>query len=198
MKKLIYLLLIFSLAGLAVGCGNKKDEEYFETTLSFEKDGKISDVIVESFSEEYYSEDGLKAYFQEKISEYNSTNIGNENVVLKDLKVENGRATASMEFDSSDAYTAFYGTPVFYGTVSDAYDKGYISETVLKKVGSSETISKVDLMKMRDATIIVVNEVVAVNSPKKIDYVSANVEVIEDKKARVSSDSTGTAYLLLK
>lgn len=199
MKKLIYLILCIGLLASFVGCkSDNKSEEYYETTLSFEKDGKVNDVIVESFTEDYYSEDGLKAYFQEKISEYNSGNIGNGEVNLDSLEVKDGRATATLLFDSSDTYSSFYDTPAFYGSISDAYDKGLISETVLKKYKSNETISKVDLMKMKDEYIIVISEVVRVRSPKKIIYTSANVEVIDEKNARVSSDSTGLAYIVVK
>ena len=53
-------------------------------------------------------------------------------------------------------------------------------------------------MKMSDAEIIIVGEVVRVDCPKKVTYVSANVEVINDKTVRVSSDSSGLAYILLK
>lgn len=200
MKKLIHTVLyVFLSASLfLIGCGKKAEDDYFETTLKFEKNGKITDVIVESFSEDYYSEDGLKAFFQEKISDYTSSNIGKGTVKLNELSVENGKAKATLEFDDSEAYNTFYGMVSFYGTVSDAYDKGYITETVLKKVGSSDTISKIDLMKMSDSDIIVVNEVVRIESPKKIEYASANVEVLDEKTARVSSDSTGFAYLVLK
>lgn len=198
MKKLIYLLLCFSLAGLIVGCGDKIEEDYFETTLSFGKDGKITDVIVESFDGASYSEDGLKTFFNEKISDYNSTNIGKGEVELAELSIVDGKAKASLTFDSSDTYKAFYNTTAYYGTINEAYDKGLISETVLKKAGSTETISKNDLMKMKNEDIIVVSEVVRVHSPKKIAYVSANVEVIDDRNARVSSDSTGLAYIVVK
>lgn len=198
LKKLIYLLLCFVLCFSFLGCGKEEEETYFETTLSFEKDGKVTDVIVESFEEEYYSEDGLKAYFQEKISEYNSSNMDGGDVKLKELLVNDRKATATLLFDSADTYTSFYGPITFYGTVNDAYDKGYISETVLKSVDSSDTINKIDLMKKKDSNIIIVSEVVRVKSPTKILYTSANVEVINDKEVRVSSDSTGLAYLLVK
>ena len=199
MKRILYLILCLCLLVSLAACGkDKKEEDFFETTLSFNKDGSITDVIVESFSEDYYSEEGLKAYFQEKISEYNSSNIGQGSVVLDELTVQDGKAKAVMYFDSSDTYASFYGTKTFYGTVNDAYDKGYITEMVLKKVGGTETISKMDLMKMSDEYIIIVGEVVRVKSPKQIEYISANVEMINDKEVRVSSDSTGMAFMLVK
>lgn len=198
MKKLMIFCLCLCLTFAFYGCGDKEEEEYFETTLSFEKDGRVTDAIVESFAKDYYSEEGLRAFFQEKISEYNSSNIGGDDVTLSELVIENGIARATLDFENTDAYTSFYGQTLFYGTISDAYDKGYIQETVLKKVGASDTISKVDLMKMSNETIIVVGEVVRIHSPKKIEYTSANIELIDDKNARVSSDSTGLAYLIVK
>lgn len=198
MKKLIYLLFCISLLGMLAGCGDKTEEELFETTLSFEKDGKITDVIVESFDDGTYSADGLKTFFNEKISDYNSTNIGQGEVELVEFDVKDGKARASLSFDSCDTYKAFYDTTAYYGSVNDAYDKGLISETVLKKAGASDTITKNELMKMKNEDIIIVSEVVRIHSPKKIEYVSANVEVIDDKDARVSSDSTGLAYIVVK
>lgn len=180
------------------GCGKPEEQDYSETTLSFDKDGKVTAVIVEAFSEDEYSKEGLEAYFNEKISEYNSTNIGSGDIDLKELSVENGYAKAKLVFDSCDTYTAFYGIPTFCGTINDAYDKGYITETVLKKTHSTDTLSKNDLMKISDREIIVVSEVVRVECPKKVEYVSANVETIDDRNVRVSTDSTGMAYILLK
>lgn len=199
LKKYIYFLLSICIILAITGCGKKdKDEEYYETTLTFDKEGTVTDVIVESFTEDYYSEDGLKAYFQEKISEYNSSNMGEGDVNLENLSVEDGKARATLVFDSADTYTSFYGPATFYGTINDAYDKGYITETVLKSVNSSETLSKMDLMKMRKDNIIIVSEVVRVICPSKITHTSANVEIINDKEVRISSDSTGMAYILVK
>ena len=46
--------------------------------------------------------------------------------------------------------------------------------------------------------IIIVSEVVRINSPKKIEYTSANVDVIDERNARVSSESAGLAYIVVK
>lgn len=197
--KYVTLLLLALICAIAlVGCGKEKEEEYYETTLEFGKNGSITDVIVDSFSESYYTEEGLRSFFQEKISDYNSTNAGRGDIALGELSVENGRAKAVIEFESADDYKSFYGTVAFYGSVSKAYDEGYITEITLKDIKSNQMISKNDLMKMKDETIIIVSEVVRVKSPKKILYTSANVEVIDDKTVRVSSDSSGLAYILVK
>lgn len=199
MKKFIFVLLCTFLIISLAGCGDSPVEENaYETTVSFDKDGKITEVIVEPFDQPYYTEDGLRAFFQEKIKDYNSTNIGNGTVELKTLSVEDGIARATLIFDSDDTYKAFNGSSVFFGSVSEAYDKGYITETVLKSYGSEETISKNDLMKMNKSTIVVVSESIRVICPGKIAYTSANVEVIDERMVRVSSDSAGLAYIVLK
>ena len=200
MKKFISVLLCILLIVVFSGCGdeNQAVEDYYETTVSFGKDGTITEVIVESFDKPYYTEDGLKAFFQEKIKDFNSTNIGNGTVELKSLTVESGNAKATLFFDSDDTYKTFSGNSIFYGTISEAYDKGYITETVLKAYGTDGTITKNDLMKMNKSSIIVVSEVIRVSCPQKIAYTSANVEVIDDRMVRVSSDSTGLAYIVLK
>lgn len=198
MKKILFLLLCCILAISLSGCSADSKEEYYETTLFFEEDGKITDVIVESFDSENYSEDGLKTFFNEKISDYNSTNIGKGEVELKGLDIGEGRAKATLLFDSCDTYNEFYSSTAYYGSINDAYDKGLISETVLKKRGSSETITKNDLMGMQKENIIIVSEIVRIKSPKKIEYTSANVDVIDERNARVSSDSAGLAYIVVK
>ena len=180
------------------GCSDNTNEEYFETTLYFENDGKITDVIVESFDTDNYSEDGLRTFFNEKISDYNSTNIGEGEVELKGLDIGDGKAKATLIFDSCDTYNEFYNSTAYYGSINDAYDKGLISETVLKKRGSSETITKNDLMGMQKEDIIIVSEVVRIKCPKKIEYTSANVDVIDERNARVSSESAGLAYIVVK
>lgn len=200
MKKFIFVLLCTFLIASLAGCGGDAavEENAYETTITFDKDGKITEVIVESFDQPYYTEEGLRAFFQEKIKDYNSTNIGNGTIELKSLSVEDGIARATLEFDDDDTYKAFNGNSVFYGTVSDAYDKGYITETVLKAYGTEGTISKNDLMKMNKSTIVVVSESIRVICPSKITYTSANVEIIDDRMVRVSSESTGFAYIVLK
>lgn len=198
MKKILFLILLSIIAISLPGCGADTKEEYFETTLFFEKDGKITDVVVESFDTQKYSEDGLRTFFNEKISDYNSTNIGKGEVELKKLDISEGKAKATLLFDSCDTYNEFYNSTAYYGSITDAYDKGLISETVLKKRGSTQTITKNDLMGMQKEDIIIVSEVVRINSPKKIEYTSANVDVIDERNARVSSESAGLAYIVVK
>lgn len=194
MKK-FYLVLLSVLMFSLLGC-SEKTEDINESSVVISKKGEITNVIVESFGEDYYSEDGLKTFFTEKIREYDSNPGDETGVSLESLVVEEGIAKATLSFSDYKAYSGFYNTDFFYGTVNDAYDSGYIMDTTLKAPRSSETITKADIMKNPDRTIIILSEPILVSSPKKIIYASANVEIIDEKHVRISSDSTGLAYLL--
>lgn len=194
MKKsylILFAVLLFSLSG----CSEKK-EQFNETSVVLSKNGGITNVIVESFAEDYYTEDGLRTFFTEKIREYDTNPDDELGISLGEIKVENGTAKATIEFSDYKVYSGFYNTDFFYGTVNDAYDSGYTLDTTLKALNSNDTISKADIMKKSNDTIIIVSEPVLVSSPKKIIYASANVEIIDEKHVRISSDSTGLAYLL--
>jgi len=188
---ILFAVLLFSLSGCS-----EKNEQFNETSVVLSKNGGITNVIVESFAEDYYTEDGLRTFFTEKIREYDTNPDDELGISLGEIKVENGTAKATIEFSDYKVYSGFYNTDFFYGTVNDAYDSGYTLDTTLKALNSNDTISKADIMKKSNDTIIIVSEPVLVSSPKKIIYASANVEIIDEKHVRISSDSTGLAYLL--
>lgn len=196
MKK-FYLVLLSVLMFSLLGC-SEKTEDTNETSVVISKKGEITNIIVESFLEDYYTEDGLKTFFTEKIREYDSNPADEIGISLDSLVVADGIAKATLHFSNYKAYSEFYNTDFFYGTVNEAYDSGYIMDTTLKAPRSSETISKADLMKNADRTIIILSEPILVSAPKKIIYASANVEIIDEKHVRISSDSTGLAYILME
>ena len=178
------------------GCGQNPDN-FTESSLIFSKKGAVTDVIVEPFGQDYYDEEGLNTFFAEKINDFKaSTDSGN--VVLSSLDVNKGIARAVLDFDKAETYQSFYNVDCFYGTINDAYDTGYGLNVTLKAVDSSETIKKEDLMNMQKKRIIILGEQIQVFTKDKIKYTSANVEVINNKNVRISSDSSGLAYLVLE
>lgn len=193
---ILIICLIFSF--VMMGCGGTNVKDFSETTLIVSKKGTVKDVIVESFDKDYYSESELKIFFDNRINEYNLKSQAS-NVKLAELKVKKGIAKAILDFDSVTAFSDFYEDSIlFYGNVNEAYDNGFAFDISLKSTSSSETIGKIDIMDMKKSLIIITSECSRIVCPKNIAYVSANVEVIDKKSARVSTDSTGLAYLLLK
>lgn len=199
MKKFKNICLIMALISIMFcmsGCGTFA-VDYPDTTLIFKKNGAVTDVIVESFSADYYTLDGLNTYFNEAISEF-SVKDGKGTVSLTELSVEDEIARAVLDFDNADTYKRFYDVDFFYGTVSDAYDAGYSMDVILKSTDSEETIGKNELMNMGDAKILITEEKICVKMPYKFKYASANVEMVDSKYARISSDSSGLAYMIVE
>ena len=195
-NRLLCILCTVFMVFFTCACGSSV-EQFDETTLSIGKKGSVSETIVDGFDKDYYDVNELKNEFDAAISEYNSGKE-EDSVVLKGIVCENNQVHASLDFSSFDDYEAFQNEEIFLGSISDAYDAGYSMDVTLKGVGEGDKIGKEDLMNNKDNSILIISEPVLVNTYSKILYVSANVEVIDDKQARISSESEGLAYLILK
>lgn len=195
-KRLLCILCTVFMVFFTCACGSSF-EQFDETTLSIGKKGSVSETIVDGFDKDYYDVNELKNEFDAAITEYNSGKE-EDSIVLKGIVCENNQVHASLDFSSFDDYEAFQNEEIFLGSISDAYDAGYSMDVTLKGVGEGDKIGKEDLMNNKDNSILIISEPVLVNTYSKILYVSANVEVIDDKQARISSESEGLAYLILK
>ncbi|MCR5591392.1 MAG: hypothetical protein K6F73_07630 [Lachnospiraceae bacterium] len=196
MKRKFLLSLICFLSVFLAACA-ADEENYDETTLSVSKKGRVSETIVESFDKDYYDINELKNEFVSSVADYNEA-IGGEEIILKDIELKKSQVYVDIDFTGPSDYERFVGETLFVGTVSDAYDDGYTMDVMLKGVEKGDIIDKVKLMGMRDKSIIILSEHVKVKTFKDIEYVSANVDVLGSKLARITSESDGLAYLVLK
>lgn len=196
MKKLSSLIICMSMTLLLCACA-KKTPEIAESTLTIQKDGTIAQTIVESFDKDYYSVDELREEYDTALAEYSAK--GNKSgATLTDIHTEDGKIFVSLEYESAKADEEFSGAETFFGTVNDAYDAGYTLEVTLKSVSDGDKIGKSELMDMKKAHILIMSESGIVKTYSKIQYVSANAEVLSDKSVRISSDSDGLAYIVMK
>ncbi len=196
MKRRILTIFISALSLILAGCSQGEDN-YDETTLTVEKNGKVSQHIVESFDRDYYSIDELKGEYNDAVRSYNDS-IGGEEIKLKNVELKDSRVYVDIAFTGPSDYESFVGEKLFVGTVNDAYDNGYSMDVTLKGVQEGDKIGKVRIMGMSDKDIIILSEHVRIKTFKDIAYVSANVDVVDDNQARVLSESDGLAYLILK
>lgn len=195
-ERIIMICLIFAFT--LTGCGDVNVKSLEETTLIVSKKGAVKDVIVESFDKDYYSENELKTFFDNRINEYCLG--GNEGKVkLSELKVKKGVAKAVLDFDAIASYTDFYKeSELYYGTINDAYDSGYSFDVSLRSFITSDIIDKSEIMEMKKAMVIITNECSRIVCPRNIAYISSNVEAIDRRNVRVSPESSGLAYIILK
>lgn len=190
-QKLGVAVAVFCLGGfMLVGCGSGKTEK---TQLSIDKDGVITSVIYEEFSEDYYDLDELSDMAAQEVSYYNSEYITpkislEETTVIE--KDEQPVLKMTMVFNSYSDYSHFNQFSFFYGTVQEALDKGFeVSELLVDEDGNSFKMS--ELSDYLDKHIVISADKTCIVTPYSILY-STNGTVLENNKtadfSNVSSD----------
>lgn len=197
MNKRIFeiFILVFALLSLA-GCSSE-EEDFEETTIRVGRKGKVTENIVEPFDKDYYDINELSVEFNDSVSKYNES-IGSDEIRLKKIELADSKVYVDLDFNGPSDYERFIGEKLFVGTISDAYDNGYTMDVVLKGTKSGDKIGKVQIMGMKDKDIIILSEHVRIKTFRDIAYVSANVDVLDSREARVLSESDGLAYLILE
>ena len=97
------LIMALSLSG----CGGVS-MDVDTNTLYVGSNGKITEVIVEDFGEDYYQEEN-----------------GKSGVEVKKYEVKNGVARLLMEYDGYDSYASFNEAKLYTGTLLQAQADGY-------------------------------------------------------------------------
>lgn len=194
MSKVFKACICILMCMCLTGC-SRFEEPITETTLQVSKGGAVVETIVEMFDKDYYNVDELKGEISDAIMQYPGAA---DSIKFDDIHTEDNNVYVTLEFASLKDYEQFQKKEAFYGSINDAYDAGYSMDVTLKGIKEGDKISKAELMQMSDEKIIIVSEPVCLRTPYKIAYVSANVEVIDSKCARISNESTGLAYVVLK
>lgn len=93
---------------LLTGCGSSFDS-VTGNTMTIGKDGTISDVSVEDFSEGNYDMADLEAFVNAEIADYNSE-AGEDSIVLDAIDTENKLVKLQLTYSGMDDYNAFNNT----------------------------------------------------------------------------------------
>ncbi len=183
---------------ISVLCGCTEQKVSADTTTIFvHKDGKITDAIVEDFGQNYYDATELQTMTNQEITEFNQIN-GNNSAVLSNYEVKDNIAKVYIDFKTVEDYGIFNQTECYFGTVADAFKDGYDMDVPLKSVSGDETLDQTALLEKGKYKILILQDHVDVRLYKKIQYTSANVEIIGENHAKISDESTGLAYILIK
>lgn len=183
MKKWKMLLLVGCIAGLLCACG-MLGGDVDTTTVSFDKDGKVTETIVEDFSQPYYDEEELKKDIATEISAYNSKSGDAEAITLGDVELGDDKMIrVEMNFKSCADYKAFNEKELFWGTVADAYSAGYEFTSMRDAVQEGVVLSAADVLEKGEMHMVILEEAQQVIVPGKICYISDGVSVIEEKRA---------------
>ncbi len=183
MKKIKMMLLVGGIAGLLCACsvfGGKVDT----TTVSFDKDGGVTETIVEDFSQPYYDVEELKSDITSEVSAYNSK-VGDEQAVtLGDVELgEDKVIRVEIHFKTCEDYKTFNEKELFWGTVADAYGAGYEFTSMRDVQQEGVVLSASDVLEKGDMHMIILEEAQQIIVPGKICYISDGVSVVEEKRA---------------
>ncbi|MDD6202811.1 MAG: hypothetical protein PUB13_07725 [Lachnospiraceae bacterium] len=186
---IICLLFLF-----LTGCREENMPE--GRTLALQKDGSITQTIVDDFSMDYYDFDELSQMNREEVEEYNSS-VNREAVTIDDMKTDGSKITVIMQYANTDDYIAMTENALFFGTVEQAQKVGYDMNVSLTSIDKAKTLTKEELLTMGKAHIAIVTEPTNVKTFGNILYISDGVTVEQNKKlATVSGENT--AYIVFK
>lgn len=190
MKRKILFLAAACLALLLAGCAFA--EEITATTVVVKKNGTVEEYVITDFDKDYYTLDELEQSLNQQIAAYNQT-AGEGAAELKEVEQIEDSSQIRVRFIYA-SYEDYEKIPVsdrvfFCGTVSEAYDAGYVFVPMIGQ-DSGETISKESVLELGDKKIVIAEEALTVKVPGKITYVSEGV-IVTDKKEAVLPESTG-------
>lgn len=194
MRKRMLCSVLIPLCLSLWGCGRTADAD--ANTVIIEKNGQVTSVIYEDFSQSYYGEDELKSFILNEVAEYNKGSAGA--ITVSKIEPADGNIRVVMEYRTPEDYAAFNEADFFYGTVKEAYDAGINLEvTLVDVVDEGNEVDRAALLEMGESRIVVFDEAIHVRTYSKIAYASEDLMIVKGDKEAVSM-MKGTEYIVLK
>ncbi|MCM1087001.1 MAG: hypothetical protein NC419_02515 [Muribaculaceae bacterium] len=198
MRKWKQLLMIMSVAWIVSGCGSLGKSYPEGSTVSIQKNGEITQTIVEQFERNYYDVEELAAMTQDKVGRYSD---GADNIVCKSVEEKDGTIVVQMAYKTGTDYTDFNNRELFSGTVAQAYAQGYSLKSIQSDNGTDMTDE--DIAAISDNHILIIQtaagEALNVNVYDKILYTSANVTISGKKDAAITAgEETVLSYIVFQ
>ncbi|MCR5650523.1 MAG: hypothetical protein K6F86_05020 [Lachnospiraceae bacterium] len=172
--RFIFAMFVVLIMGLLVVGGfsmvkkfsESKDRDIEVSTLIFEKNGGIKQVIVEDFDPSLYDEAGLRAMIEEELSRFGKA------IDMDSLEVEDGKAKLTLLYDDVQVCANFNGISLYADTIDDLKKKGvnFPGDALLAEGKNAVILSA--------STDVIV--------PKKIRYSSPGVTVDQDDERHAS------------
>lgn len=183
MKGKRLLLIAVVTAGLATGCSKFKLDE---TGILVEKNGRIKSVIKESLDKSYYDETELKSMIDDTVNSYN-TKMGTEQVEIEKYQVKDREATLEILYDSFDDYQEMNRVKFYQGDLSGVQGTIYELQGTFFQVSKGKVQDTVDastVMATSNYNVVVLEEDILVQVPGNIVFISSNMELLGENKAR--------------
>lgn len=179
MKRMISISLVcVVIAGLLTACGDSLDAEC--NTVYVEKKGTVIGASIEKMDKDYYKEDELKEFIDEKVEAYQKDHE-KDSVKVSDFSVKDGVAELFMKYAGYEEYQEFNDVTLFAGTVPQALAAGYDFDTKFTKVKDGKASGEVESSKVTesDYKVVVLSEKIDVKVDGTIQYISSDFTSIK-------------------
>ncbi|MCI8300555.1 MAG: hypothetical protein HFI69_09420 [Lachnospiraceae bacterium] len=181
MRRIICISLVCVLmTGLFSACG--KSLEADRDTVYVQKRGAIISAAIADFDKDYYDEEELKSFVEERVEAYQEEH-GKNSVKIDEFSVEERVAKLYMKYDGYENYQDFNEVKLFTGTVPQALAAGFDFDAEFTKVedgkpaGSIENTEVVDT----DYKVVILSEKVDVKVDGAIQYMSSEYTSVKAK-----------------
>ena len=142
MRRIISISLVCLLmTGLFSACG--KSLEADRDTVYIQKKGSIIGAAIADFDKDYYDEEELKAFAEERVQEYQEEH-GKNSVTIDKFSVEEGTAKLYMKYAGYEDYQEFNEVTLFSGTVPQALAAGFTFDTDFTKIKDGKAAGSVE------------------------------------------------------
>ncbi len=151
------------------------------TNLQLDKEGGVTVTYIEEFPSDYYDLAELEAMNAEEVAEYNAE-AGEEAVTVLSTDTDGSKVTLAMHFADMEDYGDMNGISVYNGTVTQAMAMGYDVSKAVYDAKTGEKLTEINWEELGEWHVVIINEAVSVYPYRKIEMVTDNVKVSEDRK----------------
>ena len=200
MKRILSIgLVCMMLTILLTGCGDTLKADC--DTVYIQKKGTIIGASVESFDQDYYEEEELKAFIDKEVEDYQKSHE-EDSLKVTDFSVKDKQAALFIKYAGYEDYADFNKVTLFAGTIPQALAAGYdfdASFMAIKDGKTGQEVSGQEIMELEDK-VVILSEKIDVKVDGKITYVSsANAEIKSEDTVslKLQEDSTNGEELSL-
>lgn len=168
------------IAGLLTACGNSLDADC--NTVYVEKKGTVIGASIEKMDKDYYSEEELEKFIDEKVETYQK-NHEKSSVKVSDFSVKDGVAELFVKYAGYEEYQEFNNVTLFAGTVPQALAAGYDFNTKFTEIKDGKASGEVESSKITesDYKVVVLSEKIDVKVDGTIKYISSDYTSLKAK-----------------
>ena len=174
-------------AGLALclmtGCEKKARQDWTpdRTAVQISQDGTLTETIIDTLNQSYYSPDELSSMIKSSISDYTAEH-GAGTVREGSWQTEHGQVMLVLTYASAKDYRDFNHIPFFNGSMLNAEMAGYEFNQSFLRVEdgkTGDTMDNKEPLSHKEYQVLVTDFSHAVQVPGKITYISSNAQLLD-------------------